>query len=88
MGAEIDGIYAPVSYLNGNNNDVTGALIDASVRAGYVEKNNRYKIYLNLRYLAGGAKGQSDNYEPPSDGYVKNWLHFLTVSTLFSWNIF
>jgi len=88
FGAEIDGIYAPVSYLNGDNNDVTGALIDASIRAGYVEKNKRYKIYLNLRYLAGGAQGQSDNYEPPSDGYVKNWLNFLTVSTLFSWNIF
>ena len=88
MGAEIDGIYAPVSYLNGDNNDVTGALIDASARAGYVEKNKRYKIYLKLRYLAGGAKGQSDNYEPPSDGYVKNWLNFLTVSTLFFWNIF
>ena len=84
---ELDGIYAPVSYLNGDNNDVKGAILDASVRAGYT-KNKKYTFFINLRYLGGGAQGQSDNYEPPSDGYVKNWLNFLTVSTLFSWNVF
>ena len=84
---EVDGIYAPVSYLNGDNNDVTGALLDASVRAGYTG-NNRYTLYLNVRYLGGGAQGQSDDYEPPSDGYVKNWIHFFTLGVLFSWNVF
>lgn len=84
---EIDGIYAPVSYLNGDDNDVKGALLDASIRAGYTP-NDRYTLFLNLRYIGGGAEGQSDNYEPPSDGYVKNWLHFLTVGVRLEWKIF
>lgn len=29
---EVDGIYAPISYLNGSDNEVVGALIDASFR--------------------------------------------------------
>ena len=28
IGGEIDGIYAPVKYLNGSNTDVVGALLD------------------------------------------------------------
>jgi hypothetical protein len=87
MGTELDGIYAPVSYLNGDNNDVEGAILDASIRAGYTH-NKIYTLFLNLRYLGGGAKGQSDNYEPPSDGYVKNWLHFFTLSVGAMWEIF
>lgn len=77
--AELDGIYAPVSYLNGDNNDVTGAILDASLRAGVVLSRGR-DAFVNIRYLGGGAEGQSDNYTPPGDGYVNNWLHFLTVS--------
>jgi hypothetical protein len=87
LGTELDGIYAPVSYLNGDNNDVTGAILDASIRAGYTPVK-KYALFLNVRYLGGGANGQSDNYEYPSDGYVKNWLHFLIISTGFVWNVF
>jgi hypothetical protein len=87
LGTELDGIYAPVSYLNGDDNDVTGAILDASVRVGYTH-NRVYTMFLNLRYLGGGAEGQSDNYEPPSDGYVKNWLHFFTLSIGVAWGIF
>ena len=87
LGTELDGIYAPVSYLNGDNNDVTGAILDASVRAGYTH-NKIYTMFLNLRYLGGGAEGQSDNFESPSDGYVNNWLHFFTVSVGVDWEIF
>jgi hypothetical protein len=73
-GAEVDGIYAPVSYLNGSDTEITGALIDANVRIGR-PFHELADIYLNLRYLAGGAVGTSD--EPaPRDGYVRNWLHF------------
>ena len=36
LGTEIDGMYAPVSYLNGDNNGVVGAILDASLRAGLI----------------------------------------------------
>jgi len=87
LATELDGIYAPVSYLNGDDNDVTGAILDASIRAGYTH-NKGYTTFLNVRYIGGGAEGQSDDYEFPSDGYVKNWLHFLAVSVGFAWEIF
>lgn len=42
--------------------------------------------FLNLRYLGGGAVGTSDD-EGPGDGYVRNWLHFTTVSVglIYEW---
>jgi len=79
---EADGIYAPVSYLNGSDNEVVGAILDASIRQG-LQFNNEVKAYLNLRYLGGGAVGTSDDDPGPGDGYVKNWLHFATVTAGF-----
>ncbi|MFK8103458.1 MAG: hypothetical protein AB8G15_13075 [Saprospiraceae bacterium] len=79
---EADGIYAPVSYLNGSDNEVVGAILDASVRVG-VEIIEPVNAFLNLRYLGGGAVGTSDDDEGPGDGYVRNWLHFTTVSAGF-----
>lgn len=76
---EADGIYAPVSYLNGSDNEVVGAILDASVRGG-LKIAEPVTAFLNLRYLGGGAVGTSDNVKGPGDGYVKNWLHFSTVS--------
>ncbi len=78
VGYEVDGIYAPISVINGSDNEVTGALVDLSVRGGIALPANG-EMFLNLRYLAGGAVGQSDP-EPEYDGYTKNWLHFMTVS--------
>jgi len=76
---EADGIYAPVSYLNGSDNEVVGAILDASFRTG-MKINTPFSAFLNLRYLGGGAVGTSDNNKGPGDGYVKNWLNFTTVS--------
>jgi len=78
LGAELDGIYAPIRGANGSDNEVTGALLDASLRAG-VELPHDARIFLNLRYLGGGATGQSDP-EPFSDGRTKNWIHLVTVT--------
>lgn len=78
IGHEIDGIYAPIRGVNGSDNEVTGALVDASVRVG-VKLPLKSEAFLNVRYLAGGATGQSDP-ETFSDGRTKNWLQFLTVS--------
>ncbi|WP_066756950.1 hypothetical protein [Crocinitomix algicola] len=79
---EADGIYAPVSYLNGSTNEIIGAILDASYRSG-IKIHPNVNAFLNLRYLGGGAVGTSENDPGPGDGYVKNWLHFGTVSTGF-----
>lgn len=83
IGLEADGIYAPVSYLNGSDNEVVGAILDASIRAGAKVKSNM--VFVNARYLGGGATGTSTKEIWPGDGYVKNWLHFLTISTGFNY---
>lgn len=79
---EADGIYAPVSYLNGSDNEIVGAILDASIRMG-AQIHNNGKLFLNIRYLGGGATGTDTGDVWPGDGYVKNWLNFLTVSTGF-----
>lgn len=79
FGGEADGFYAPVSYLNGDNNDVIGAILDASLRGG-LSLENGAETFLNLRYLGGGAQGQSDDPEYPGDGWTENWLHLMAVS--------
>lgn len=76
---EADGFYAPISYLNGSDNEVIGAILDASLRQG-LQLNNQVGTFLNLRYLGGGAVGTSDDDPGPGDGYVRNWLNFLTVT--------
>ncbi len=76
---EADGIYAPISYLNGSDNEVKGAILDASIRSGLKVTDN-VNAFLNLRYLGGGAVGTSEDEPEPGDGYVKNWLHFMTVT--------
>ena len=75
---EIDGFYAPISVLNGSDTEVTGAIVDASVRFGWRFVDHA-DVFLNVRYLAGGAAGAGDP-TPTSDGQQANWLHFLTVS--------
>ncbi len=84
LGIEADGIYAPVSYLNGSDEDVTGAILDAAVRTAY-RVRDPFDAFLSVRYLGGGAEGSSDD-EGPGDGYVKNWLHFFIVSLGFHYS--
>ncbi len=85
-GIEADGFYAPVSYLNGSDNEVIGAILDASLRGGFSLTNNA-NTFLNLRYLGGGAVGTGDP-DGPGDGYVRNWLNFLTVTAGFSYEFY
>lgn len=73
LGVEIDGIYAPISYLNGSNNETVGALLDASLRGGY-RINKNINTYLNVRYIGGGAT----NSDP--DNYARNWLQLAVCS--------
>ena len=76
-GAEADGMYAPVKYINGGRSDVEGAILDASLRVGYLVARP-LDLFFNVRYLGGGAKGTSkaDSERGPGDGYTSNWLHF------------
>ena len=73
LGTEIDGMYAPISVLNGSRTDTVGAIVDASVRAGY-QISKRFDAFLNYRYIGGGATGDSDD-SAYGDGYTKNWIH-------------
>lgn len=75
---EVDGIVAPVKYLNGGDSDVFGAIIDANLRGGY-RLSPRIDAFVNLRWLGGGAEGTSEP-EDFSDGYTQNWLQFLIFS--------
>ena len=78
-GTEIDGFYAPVSVINGSDEEITGAILDASLRVGY-DFTKRVSGFFNVRYLGGGAVGTQSDPTPPSDGYTKNWLNFLIFS--------
>jgi hypothetical protein len=40
-------------------------------------------MFLNIRYLGGGATGTDTGDVWPGDGYVKNWLNFLNISAGF-----
>lgn len=73
---EADGIYAPVSYLNGSDNKIVGAILDAAVRVG-AKVREPTSVFLGVRYLGGGSTGTSEDDDGPGDGYVKNWLHFM-----------
>ncbi|BDD02120.1 hypothetical protein [Persicobacter psychrovividus] len=73
---EADGMYAPISYLNGSDNKTIGSILDANARMGY-QVNKQMATYLNVRYLGGGALNEDEN------DYTKNWLNFLTVSVGF-----
>lgn len=81
---EADGMYAPISYLNGSTNETTGAILDASLRS-YMNVSKPVRAFVNLRYLGGGAVGTSEDETGPGDGYVKNWLHFGTVTLGFNY---
>lgn len=81
---EADGIYAPVSYLNGSDDEIVGAILDGSFRIGS-KMNTKDRLFLNLRYLGGGAVGTDNDDKGPGDGYVRNWLNFLTVGIGYSY---
>ncbi len=73
---EADGIYAPVSYLNGNDNGVEGAILDANLRFG-LSMHEHLDAFIAARYIGGGATGSSDGSDAE---YNSNWLHFAILS--------
>lgn len=79
LGGEADGIYAPVSGLNGSDEKITGAIADVSARGGLM-LTDKIDTFLNVRYLGGGAVGTNDDDVRFGDGYVKNWFHTMSIT--------
>jgi hypothetical protein len=79
MGFEIDGFWAPIRYLNGGASDVEGAIVDASLRVGW-RLAEFADLFLNARYLGGGAQGTSQSNKENGDGFVANWIHAISIS--------
>jgi hypothetical protein len=79
LGSDIDGFYASGRFITGSKNDFVGAILDASLRAGFSPREP-IDVYLNVRYLGGGAVGTEEDFPGPGDGYTRNWLHTLSVS--------
>jgi len=80
LGSEIDGFYASGRYITGTANDFVGAILDASLRAGFSPRES-LDVFLNARHLGGGAVGTAENQAVGGvDGYTQNWLHTLTLS--------
>lgn len=83
IGGEADGMYAPIKYINGGDSDVEGAILDISLRAGYVVTEG-VDVFVNLRELAGGAEGTGSD-DQFGDGFTANWLEFFIPSVGVIW---
>jgi len=79
LGAEADGLYASGRIITGSNNDFLGSILDASLRSG-VEIMPSVDVFVNLRGLMGGARGQEEDATGPGDGYTRNWLYTFSAS--------
>ena len=79
LGSEIDGFYASGRWITGSANDFVGAILDASLRGGFSPREG-LDVFLNVRFLGGGAVGTEEDFPGPGDGYVRNWLHTVSVS--------
>lgn len=81
-GFDAGGAFAPIKYINGSESDIVGALLDASIRGGMHLKQGT-DAFVNLRYIGGGSEGTDSTPERGKDGYVLNWLNFVTLSVGF-----
>lgn len=79
IGGEVDGFWAGNKFLNGSSREFVGAIIDTSLKLG-LKVYREAEVFLNLRYIAGGALGSSSNTPGPNDGYTRNWIHLMSLS--------
>ncbi|MEN0062702.1 MAG: hypothetical protein AAGA48_11165 [Myxococcota bacterium] len=79
LGSEIQGFYAPISLINGSTSDVEGAIADARITLG-LQGPKGLDGWVSLRYIGGGAVGTSNNADPFTDGFTRNWLHTLALT--------
>jgi len=81
-GFDAAGSFAPIKYINGSNTDIVGAILDASVRGG-IHLQHGADVFVNLRYIGGGAEGTDNTPDLGKDGYVVNWINFTALSVGF-----
>jgi hypothetical protein len=83
VGLEVDGVYATGGFLNRDNTGTSfeAGLLDASARAG-LRVSGALDVFLNLRYLGGGARGTNEEEAASGrgDGYSSNWLDTFSVT--------
>ena len=79
LGAEVDGAYIRGKVISGTRDYFVGALLDASVRAGF-KVPRAGDVFVNVRYVGGGARGTDSTPKPGKDGYAENWLHTMALS--------
>lgn len=79
LGGEIDGAYIRGKVISGTRDYFVGALVDASVRAGF-QVPRAGDVFVNVRYVGGGARGQDSTPDAGTDGYTENWLHTIAFS--------
>ncbi len=79
LGAEIDGAYIRGRVISGTRDYFVGALVDASLRVGF-EVPRAGDVFVNVRYVGGGARGTDSTPKAGKDGYAENWLHTMALS--------
>ena len=79
IGTELDGWWASGKYMSGSSKDFDAAILDASLRVGF-DLTEWADVFVNLRYLGGGARGKGSTDGGPGDGFTRNWIHLLTFS--------
>lgn len=77
LSLDATGLYASSALINGASFSFEGSILDASLRAGYPLLEG-LDVFLNLRYLGGTAKGESEYVErtwtEPTQTYTSNVL--------------
>lgn len=79
LGTEIDGAYIRGKIISGTRDYFVGALLDASVRAGFAVPRAG-DVFVNIRYVGGGARGTESDPKDGNDGFTENWLHTMALS--------
>ena len=79
LGAEVDGAYIRGKVISGTRDYFEGALVDASLRAGF-KVPRAGDVFVNVRYVGGGARGTDSTPKDGNDGYAENWLHTMALS--------
>lgn len=79
--SELDGWVSPVPTEGRADEPALGAIADASLRVGAM-LTHWSELFLTLRYLGGGFRGESSDDTPLAgeDRWNSNWLHTLTFS--------
>ena len=78
---EGDGFYATNRIFNGADYPFTGYIYDLSLRGGYRFRED-IRVYLNGRFLGGGAEGTNDSGE-----YTYNDLHTFSLTMGGVWSL-